>query len=102
MCIIPPPGLSALAPEIRQSPPSPFGVMIAGMGGNRAENGIVGVALFRAAIQGVAIERHQRGVEEQSYHEVRIGNEGLAEGDEVGAPLGDGFVGAGLVEAIVG
>ena len=76
--------------------------MIAGMGGNRAEDGIVGVALLRAAIQGVAMERHQRGVEEQSYHQVRIGDEGLAEGDEIGASLGDGLVGAGLVEAIVG
>jgi hypothetical protein len=83
-------------------PPSPFRVVIAGMWGNRAQYRIVRVALLRASIQGFPIDWHQRRVEEQSYHQVRIGNEGLAERHEISAPICDGPVCAWLIKAIVG
>src|SRR5680860_617895 len=84
------------------STPSPVCVMVTGIRGNRPEYGIVGVPLLGTAIEGVPVDRHQRRVEEQPCHQVRIGNERLAEGDEIGAAVGDRLVGALLVEAVIG
>ena len=75
---------------------------MAGMRGNRAQYRIVRVALLRASIQGFSIDWHQRRIEEQSYHQVRIGNEGLAERYEISASIRDGLVCAWLIKAIVG
>src|ERR1700730_7039161 len=72
------------------------------MWGNLAQHRIVRVALLRAATQSFPIDWQQRRVEEQSYHQVRIGNEGLAEGYEISASIRDGLVCARLIKAIVG
>src|SRR5450759_780266 len=72
------------------------------MWGDRPQYRIVRVALLRASIQGFPIDWHQRRVEEQSYHQVRIGNEGLAKCYEISAPIRDGLVCAWLIKAIVG
>src|SRR3984893_11419818 len=72
------------------------------MWGNLAQYWIVRVALLRASIQSFPIDWQQRRVEEQSYHQVRIGNEGLAERYEISASIRDGLVCARLIKAIVG
>ena len=69
---------------------------------NRAQYRIVRVALLRASIQGIPIDWHQRRVEEQSYHQVRIGNKGLTKCYEISASIGDGLICAWLIKAIVG
>jgi len=84
------------------SPPRPLRVLITGLRGNRAECRIVRVALLCAAIQGFSIDRHQRRIEEQPDHQVRICNVKFAERDEISASFRDGLVCAALVEAIVG
>ena len=76
--------------------------MIAGMRDNRAQYRIVRVALLRASIKGFPIDWHQGRVEEQSYHQVWIGNEGLAECYEISASIRDRLVCAWLIKAIVG
>ena len=63
---------------------------------------VVGVTLLSAAIEGLAIGGHNRVIEQQPDHQVRIGDEGLAEGDEIGAALRDRFVRADFVESIIG
>ena len=68
---------------------------------NRSQYRIVRVALLRASIHGFPIDRHQGRVEEQSYHQVRIGNEGLTECYEISASIRDGLVCAWLIKAIV-
>jgi hypothetical protein len=68
------------------------------MWGNGAQDRIVRVSLLRASIQRFAIDRHQRRVEEQPYHQVRVGNEGFAEGYEIGASIRDGLVCAWLIK----
>ena len=72
------------------------------MWGNHAQYLIVRVALLRASIQGFPIDWHQGRVEEQSYHQVRIGNERLAKCYEISASIRDGPVCAWLIKAIVG
>src|SRR5262249_32417422 len=72
------------------------------MRGNRAQYRIVRVALLRASIEGLPIDWHQWRVEQQPYHQVRIGDEGLAECDEISAAIRDGLVCACLIESIVG
>lgn len=84
------------------SPPNAFRVVITGMWGNRAQYRIVRVALLRPSIQGFPIDWHQRRVEEQSYHQIRIGDEELAECYEISASIRDGLVCAWLIKAIVG
>jgi hypothetical protein len=76
--------------------------MIAGMWHNRSQYRIVRIALLRASIQGLPINWDQRRVEEQSYDQVRIGNEGLAECYEISASIRDGLVCAWLIKAIIG
>ena len=51
------------------------------MWSDRAQYRIVRVALLRAAIQRFPIDGRERRVEEQSYYEIRIGDEGFAECD---------------------
>jgi hypothetical protein len=68
---------------------------------NRAQYRIVRVALLQASIQSFPIDWHQRRVEEQSYHQVRIGNEGLAEGYEISASIRDGLVCARLIKPLL-
>ena len=72
------------------------------MWGGGAEYRIVCVALLRASIQRFPIDGRQRRVEEQPYHQIRIGDEGLAERYEIRAPIGDGLVCALFIKAIVG
>ena len=72
------------------------------MGGHPTEYWVVGVTLLSAAIEGLAISGRERGVEQQSDHQVRIGDEGLAEGGEIGAALRDRLARAGFVEAVIG
>ena len=59
------------------------------MWGNRAQDRIVSVALHRASIQSFSIDRHQRRIKKQTYYQVWIGNEGLAECYEIGVPIID-------------
>jgi hypothetical protein len=72
------------------------------MWGNRAQHRIVRVALLRASIQSFPIDWQQRRVEEQSYHQVRIGNEWRAECYEISASIRNGLICAWLIKAIVG
>ena len=72
------------------------------MWGGAGENRIVRVALLRASIQRFPIDGRQRRVEEQPYHQIRIGDEGLAERYEIRSPIGDGLVCALFIKAIVG
>lgn len=72
------------------------------MRGHPTEYGVVGVTLLRAAIEGLAISGRQRSVEQQSDHQIRIGDEWLAEGDEIDAPLRDRLARADFVEAVIG
>ena len=67
-----------------------------------AEQRIVGVALVCAAIEGLAVGGIERRVEIEPGYQVGVGDERLAEGDEIGAALCDGFVGACFVEAVIG
>jgi hypothetical protein len=50
--------------------------------------------LIRAAIERLAIGGIERRVEIEPDHEVWVTDEGLAEGDEIGAGLSNGLVGA--------
>src|SRR5499433_89274 len=84
------------------SSPSPLRVGMAGVGHDRPQDWIVGVALLRAAIERLAIEGAKRHIEIKPGHKVRIADEGLAKRDEIGAPLRDGLVGAHFVEAVIG
>src|SRR5512147_3162229 len=72
------------------------------MRGHPTEYWVVGVTLLSAAIERLAISGRERGVQQQSDHQVRIGDERLAEGDEIGAALRDRLARAGFVEAIIG
>ena len=84
------------------SSPSPLRVGMAGVGHDRPQDWIVGVALLRAAIERLAIEGAKRHIEIKPGHKVRVADEGLAKRDEIGAPLRDGLVGAHFVEAVIG
>src|SRR6516165_3902400 len=66
--------------------PSPLGVSMAGVGHDRPQDWIVGVALLRAAIERLAIEGAKRHIEIKPGHKVRVADEGLAKRDEIGAP----------------
>jgi len=54
------------------------------------------------AIERLTIERTKGHVEVKPDHKVRVADEGLAECDEIGAPLRNGFFGATFVEAVIG
>src|SRR5262244_3902654 len=82
--------------------PSSLRVSVAGVGHDRPQDWIVGVALLRAAIQGLAIEGAKRDIEIKPGYKVRVADEGLAKRDEIGAPLRDGLVSAHFVEAVIG
>src|SRR6516165_1520501 len=84
------------------SSPSPLRVGMAGVGHDRPQDWIVGVALLRAAIERLAIEGAKRHIEIKPGHKVRVADEGLAKRDEIGAPLRDCLVGAHFVEAVIG
>ena len=77
-------------------------MLVAGMRGRPMEYWVVGVTLLSAAIKGLAIGGHNGGIEQQPDHQVRIGDEGFAEGDEIGTTLRDRLIRAGFVEAIIG
>src|SRR5215468_3014200 len=82
--------------------PSPLRVGMAGVGHDRPQDWIVGVALLRAAIERLAIGGAKRHIEIKPGYKIRVTDEGLAERDEIGAPLRDGLVGAHFVEAVIG
>src|SRR5499433_1137063 len=84
------------------SSPSPLRVGMAGVGHDSPQDWIVGVALLRAAIKRLAIERAKRHIEIKPGHKVRVADEGLAKRDGIGAPLRDGLVGVHFVEAVIG
>src|SRR5262245_2503706 len=63
---------------------------------------MVGVAQFRGAIERIAIGGIERRVEIEPDHEIWITDEGLAKGNEIGAGLSKGLVGALPVKAIIG
>ena len=76
------------------SSPSPLRVSMAGVGHDRPQDWIVGVALLRAAIERLAIGGAKRHIEIKPGYKIRVADEGLAERDEIGARLRDGLVGA--------
>src|SRR6476469_6618074 len=85
------------------SPPGPLGVVaVAGMRLDPAQQRIVGVALIGAAIEGLAVGRRERRVEIEPCHKVGVLNKRLAEGNEIGAALCDGLIGARFIEAVIG
>src|SRR5262245_34039288 len=95
--------LSPLYPSLHSpSSPSPLRIRMAGVGHDRSQDWIVGVALLRSAIERLAIERAKRHIEIKPGHKVRVADEGLAKRDEIGAPLRDGLVGVHFVEAVIG
>ena len=63
-----------------------------------ARCGVIRVALFSASVERLLVRRHQRPVEEQPYHQVGIGNEGLSESNQVSAPASKRLFGPQLVE----
>src|SRR5262245_40482198 len=84
------------------SSPSPLRVGMAGVGRDRPQDWIVGVALLRAAIKRLAIEGAKRHIEiETGYKDVGT-EEGQAKREAIGARLRDGLVGAHFVEAVIG
>jgi hypothetical protein len=68
----------------------------------RAQHRIVGVALIGAAIESFAVGGIERRVEIEPRHEVRVADEGRAEGDQIGVALRNRRVGAVSVEAVIG
>jgi hypothetical protein len=63
----------ALATRATASPPGPLGVVaIAGMRLDPAQERIVGIALVRAAIEGLAVGRRERSVEIEPCNQVRV------------------------------
>src|SRR5882672_5135019 len=89
------------SPPRDSTSPSPLRIGVAGVSRDRAQDWIVGVALLRAAIERLAMKGAERRVEVQPGYEVRVADEGLAEGNEISAPLRDSLVGALLVEAVI-
>src|SRR5262245_19510320 len=75
---------------------------MAGVGHDRPQDWIVGVALLRAAIERLAIGGAKRDIEIKPGYKVRVADEGLAKRDEIGAPVRDGLVSAHFVAAVIG
>src|SRR5262245_63982836 len=84
------------------SPPGPLRVSVAGVRCDRTQDWIVSVALLGTAIERLTIEGTKGHVEVKPGHKVRVADEGLAERDEIGAPLRNGFFGTTFVEAVIG
>ena len=72
-----------------RSSPSPLRVGMAGVGLDRPQDWIVGIALLRAAIERLAIEGAKRYIEIKPGHKIWVTDEGLAKRDEIGAPPRD-------------
>src|SRR5262249_56613064 len=65
--------------------------------------GWIGGGVVRGrAIERLTIEGTKGHVEVKPGHKVRVADEGLAERDEIGASMGNGFFGATFVEAVIG
>ena len=79
---MPPPGgivkARAARPRVRASGGLTFG-----------ERRVIGVALGAAAVEGLLVGRGERGIGLEPFHQIGVGNEGLAEGHEIGRAVLD-------------
>src|SRR5262245_40846522 len=84
------------------STPGTLMVAVAGTLLDRTEEGIVRIPLLLTAIEGLAIGDGERRVKQQPDHKIGVGDERLAERDQVGATFGYRRTGPFLVEIVVG
>ena len=68
----------------------------------RRQERVIGVALLIAAIEGRLVRPIQRRADGEARRQVGVGEERLAEGDEIGGAGGKGHLGADLVVTAIG
>src|SRR5262249_30014234 len=95
-------GTTGLRKTAASLAPGSFPIAETGVRRDGSQHWVIRVARLSAAIESVAVGGHERRVEQKTDDEVRVGNEWLAEGDEIGLATRDRGVGAPLVEPIIG
>jgi hypothetical protein len=95
-------GDDAAAPTAASLSPRSFLISEAGVRREGSQHWVISVARLSAAIEGVAVDGHDRRVEQKTDGEVRVGDKRLAEGDKIGLAVRDRCVGPQFVESIIG
>ena len=94
-------GDDAAAPTAASLSPRSFLIAEAGVRRDGSQHWVVSVARLSAAIEGVAVDGHDRRVEQKTDGKVRIGDKRLAEGDEIGLAVRDRCVGPPFVYSLL-